>query len=140
MGIREATPQLTRPHLLIARPVLGEQPPSIRLAAWQERLAKTLIAANLNTGLSMAQLARECGLSRCHFSRAFHGSTGLSPHQWLTHQRLQRAEELLLGTRSVAEVAQDCGFADQAHFSRVFARRFGMPPSQWRLERLRRAG
>lgn len=111
--------------------------PSIRLAAWQERRAKALITANLNSGLSMEQLARECCLSRSHFSRAFHGSTGMSPHQWLTHQRIEHARALLLGQRPLAHIAQDCGFADQAHFSRVFARMAGMPPSQWRLEQLR---
>jgi AraC-like DNA-binding protein len=85
----------------------------------------------------MEQLARECCLSRSHFSRAFHGSTGMSPHQWLTRQRIERARALLLGQCTLTHIAQDCGFADQAHFSRVFARMAGMPPSQWRLERLR---
>ena len=103
-----------------------------RLSPSQERRAKELIAANLNTGLSIAHLARECGKSRCHFSRAFHGSTGMSPHQWLTQQRLARARQLLLSDLTIASIAQECGFADQAHFSRVFARIAGLPPSLWR--------
>lgn len=107
------------------------QPPA-RLAPWQERRAKELIAANLDTNLSMAHLAEACGLSRSHFSRAFRGSTGTSPHQWLTHMRIERAKALLVERQSVAEVALDCGFADQAHLARVFARLVGLSPSQWR--------
>lgn len=137
MGIHQAAAESQGKALAIA---VDRSPHGERLSGWQERLAKQLISANLNSGLSITKLARECGLSRCHFSRAFHGSTGMSPHQWLTCQRLHRAEELLLGTGSVAEVAQDCGFADQAHFSRVFARHFGVPPSQWRIQQLRLAG
>lgn len=141
MATCQSTPDFSaRPPLAACQVLKVAEPAAIRLTPWQERRAKQLLADNLNTGLSMAQLARECCLSRCHFSRAFHGSTGLSPHQWLTRQRLQRAQELLLGTRTVAEIAQDCGFADQAHFTRVFARATGMPPSQWRSDRQRRAG
>ncbi len=133
MGVRGSTPDcMTPPRLILQEP--GSAP--IRLAPRQERLAKALITANLNNGISMTWLARECGLSRSHFSRAFHGSTGMSPHQWLTQKRLERARELLLHEHAIVHIAQDCGFADQAHFSRVFARQTGMPPSQWRLERL----
>lgn len=103
-----------------------------RLAPWQERRAKELITSNLAGGLSMASLADACGLSRSHFSRAFHGSTGMSPHQWLTRMRIERAKELLVNHRSITAIALDCGFADLAHFSRVFARLVGAPPSHWR--------
>lgn len=106
---------------------------SDRLAAWQEERAKALIEASLGNGLSIAELARECAQSRCHFSRAFHGSTGLSPQQWLTRRRIERAKQLLLGDSLLTRIAQDCGFSDQAHFSRVFRRLVGSTPSQWRL-------
>ncbi|MWV18231.1 helix-turn-helix domain-containing protein [Pseudomonas sp. L-22-4S-12] len=105
----------------------------VRLAPWQERRAKALIAANLGFSLTMTHLARECSLSRSHFSRAFHGSFGMSPHQWLTQQRIIHAQRLLQSERTITAIAQDCGFADQAHFSRVFTRLVGLPPSLWRL-------
>ncbi|AHL75515.1 AraC family transcriptional regulator [Stutzerimonas stutzeri] len=104
-----------------------------RLSVWQEERAKALIEASLGSSLSIAQLARECAQSRCHFSRAFQGTTGLSPQQWLTRRRIERAQQLLLGDSLLTRIAQDCGFADQAHFSRVFRRLVGSAPSQWRL-------
>ncbi len=103
-----------------------------RLAPWQERQAKALIADSLGQNLSISRLAQACGLSRSHFSRAFRGSTGLSPHQWLTLMRIERAKTLLSEPRPVAEVALDCGFSDQAHLARVFSRLVGLTPSQWR--------
>ncbi|WAJ38926.1 AraC family transcriptional regulator [Pseudomonas sp. GOM7] len=106
--------------------------PAIRLSAWQLRRAKQLIEAHLDEPLSIAWLARECSLSRSHFSCAFHGSTGMSPHQWLTRARLARARNLLLAGNSVAAVACACGFNDQAHFARVFSRWQGLAPSRWR--------
>lgn len=111
----------------------------IRLAHWQLRRAVALIEANLDQSLSIAWLARECSLSRSHFSCAFHGSTGLSPLQWLTRARLQRAQGLLLEGHSVATVACACGFNDQAHFARVFGRSLGLAPSRWRQTQLRDA-
>ncbi|MGG2397673.1 helix-turn-helix domain-containing protein [Pseudomonas sp. SH1-B] len=108
----------------------------IRLAQWQLRRAQALIEAHLDQPLSIAWLARECGLSRSHFSCAFHGSTGLSPQQWLIRARLQRAQRLLLEGHSVAMVACACGFSDQAHFARVFGRNEGVAPSRWRQAQL----
>lgn len=103
------------------------------LASWQIRRAKELVAANLTRALSLQQVARECGLSASHFSRAFKRSTGMTPHHWLQTCRVDRAKTLLgEADRSLAEVAVACGFADQSHFIRIFARFAGSTPGSWR--------
>ena len=62
----------------------------------------------------------------------------MSPHQYLIHLRVQRAQELLLGSdRSLAQIAEQCGFADVHHFSKTFKRVFGAPPGAYR-DNLRR--
>jgi FixJ family two-component response regulator len=101
------------------------------LAPWQERRAKEVVANGLSTELPISQVATECGMSRGHFARAFKQSTGATPHQWLTRQRIEKAKGLMLEGVSLAEVALLCGFADQSHFSRVFARSEGRPPGAW---------
>jgi Helix-turn-helix domain len=69
-------------------------------------------------------------------SRAFRQSIGLPPHQWLLQRRVDKAKQLLRDSRSpLAEVAADCGFADQSHFTRVFTRAVGISPGQWRRAR-----
>jgi AraC-like DNA-binding protein len=103
------------------------------LAPWQERRAKETLSRDLSGRVSCAQVARECGLSVSHFNRAFRQSLGIAPHQWLLGLRLARAKEQLLNTHaSLAEIATNCGFADQSHFTRVFAKHEGSSPGKWR--------
>src|SRR5476649_688393 len=42
-----------------------------RLAPWQEQRAKEFMLMNLSKGVSLVQMAEECGLSRAHFARYF---------------------------------------------------------------------
>lgn len=107
------------------------------LAPWQVRRAKDLIAANLASELSLSEVANECRLSIAHFSRAFKASIGVTPHAWLQSCRLQLAEKLMrTSDMSLADIALECGFADQSHFTRVFARNLGETPGVWRRFRL----
>src|SRR5262245_29884765 len=103
------------------------------LAPWQERRAKEIIEAKLSGEIPLAQLARECGLSIGHFSRAFRRTVGIPPHQWLLHRRIDIAMRLLHSRQfSLPEVALACGFSDQSHFTRVFTRLSGTSPGAWR--------
>lgn len=103
------------------------------LARWQERRAKELMAANLTGNITLAELAKACELSVRHFTRAFRGSTGMSPHAWLLNLRIEKAKQLLTDSRrTLVDIAFDCGFADQSHFTRVFRRSIGMSPGAWR--------
>jgi len=103
------------------------------LAPWQERRAKETLSRDLSGRVSCAQVARECGLSVSHFNRAFRQSLGIAPHQWLLGFRLAHAKDQLLNTRAaLAEIATDCGFADQSHFTRVFTKHEGSSPAEWR--------
>lgn len=103
------------------------------LAPWQEKRARELIAGNLTKELSLAEIAAECRLSVAYFSRAFKSSFGMAPHAWLQEHRIQRSKVLLRrASLPLAEIAAQCGFADQSHFSRVFKRAVGVPPGEWR--------
>ncbi len=104
-----------------------------RLSAEHERRAKELLLLRADHGASIADIARECNLSRSWFIRAFARSTGRTPHQWLLEQRTEQARGLIETTRmTLAEIALTCGFADQSHLSRVFARTLGVTPGAWR--------
>ena len=99
----------------------------------QLRRAQQMMVSNLEGDFTLETLAAACGLSRAHFARAFKCSTGLPPHQWLVQQRIERAKTLLLSSRKLlAEIAQECGFADQSHFTRSFAKAMRITPSEWR--------
>ncbi|HLZ77215.1 AraC family transcriptional regulator [Phenylobacterium sp.] len=103
------------------------------LAPWQERRATEMLAANLAGDIPLAEVARACGLSVGHFSRAFRKSTGLAPHTWLLQARVEHAMTLLRQpNEALSEIALACGFVDQSHFTRVFVQRVGLTPGAWR--------
>lgn len=107
------------------------------LSRRNENRAKDIIGSRLDGDISVAELASECNLSRGVFIRAFRETTGKTPHQWLTRQRIEKAQTLLLtSAMSLAEISTNCGFADQSHFTRVFSATVGAPPSAWRRARL----
>jgi AraC family transcriptional regulator len=111
----------------LSRPVLGG------LAPWQVRRAKELLSANLDGRVPLKELAKECGLSVSHFSRAFRRTTGAAPHQWLMARRVEAAKEKLRdGRMSLSDVALACGFSDQSHLTRVFAGMVRLSPGAWR--------
>jgi len=103
------------------------------LAPWQERLSKEMIAGDLSDPKSLHEIAKACGLSVSHFSRAFRKSTGVAPHAWQLQARVESAKVMLRQrASSLSEIARACGFADQSHFTRVFARHVGLSPGAWR--------
>lgn len=103
------------------------------LSLLQERRAKEYLVANISGDVLLADVAKECGLSRGHFITAFAQTTGLTPHRWLQMHRLQRAKTLLLESSiPIAEIAVLCGFADQSHLTRVFSRHAATTPAAWR--------
>lgn len=119
----------------------GEQPAVLRptrggLAPWQERRTKDMLLAHIDGKIGLVELARECGLSRSHFARAFRMTTGMPPHQWLLARRIELAQDLLRNSKlSLQEIAIRCGFTDQSHFTKVFSRMMHMSPGEWRRSR-----
>jgi len=89
--------------------------------------------ADLATNLDLHTIAAESGYSRTHFLRIFRASTGYSPHQWLTHLRIEEAKTLLQkASNSLIDVALDCGFSSHGHFSNTFRRIVGVAPREYR--------
>jgi AraC-like DNA-binding protein len=98
----------------------------------------TYIAANFRSKLSLSEIAAASHLSPFHFSRLFSRMVGLSPSEYLLQYRLRVAEKMLClpgSYCSIAEIASEPGFADQAHFGRSFRRAFGKTPQQFRRDR-----
>jgi len=91
------------------------------------------IQEHLGENLSLNDIANELGMSQYYFCRLFKQSTGMSPHQYLIRQRVERAKRLLQQPeRSIASIAAECGFANQSHFARYFRQHTGMNPNQFR--------
>jgi AraC family transcriptional regulator len=93
------------------------------------RWVKNYINDYLERQFSIDELAGIAQLSPYHFSRAFKQSVGISPHQYVIQQRVERAKKLLLqGNMSLSEIAIACGFSHQSHLTRHFKRLTGVTP------------
>jgi AraC family transcriptional regulator len=107
------------------------------LAPWQARRVIAFIGDQIAASIQIEELAKVAKLSKSYFSRAFRSTFGQSPHAYIIGQRILRAKELMLTTGApLAEIALDCGFADQAHLSRLFRQMVGSSPSAWRRGRV----
>jgi AraC family transcriptional regulator len=114
----------------VERPKVGE------LARWRLKRAIDYVEAQLDKPVRLADVASSAGLTRMHFAAQFRAATGLRPHEYLLRRRIERAQEMLLGTgMSLVDVALSVGFQTQAHFTSVFKRYVGQPPRAWRESR-----
>ncbi len=83
--------------------------------------------------LYLAELAKLVHMSPYYFSRLFKQSTGITPHQYLTKCRIEKAKLLLKQPEfSIAYISQQVGFKDQSHFSQTFRKIVGLNPKKYR--------
>lgn len=88
---------------------------------------------HLTQSIKLEDLAASLGISQFHFSRLFKQSTGISPHQYVMQQRIERAKQLLTKEDiSIADVALECGFNSQSHLGKYFRQLVGMTPKAYR--------
>lgn len=105
------------------------------LGSGQMEAAKRLMLERLDTGISVAEVAAACALSRSHFSRRFKQSTRMPPQQWLREQRVMKSKVLLrTSSMLLVDIALTCGFYDQSHFCRAFFSSEGMTPQTWQAQ------
>jgi AraC-like DNA-binding protein len=100
-----------------------------------ERLGRVrdYIEDNLDSPLTLNEIAAVACLSPYHFSRSFKQTTGLTPHRYVMQQRVARAKALICRThRPLAVIAQEVGFTDQSHLTSVFRREMGLTPGHLR--------
>ncbi|WP_394686977.1 GlxA family transcriptional regulator [uncultured Xanthomonas sp.] len=87
----------------------------------------------LDQPLRLDALAAHARMSRRSFTRQFRQVTGTTVVQWLAHQRLVRAQQLLESTDLALErIAADCGFGSAGALRLQFTRDLGLPPSAYR--------
>jgi AraC family transcriptional regulator len=91
------------------------------------------IDKHLSEDLSLAAMAQELDMSQYYFCRLFKQSIGVSPHQHVIQQQVERAKQLLLHSNlSIAEVTQVVGFSEQSQLTRQLKLATGCTPKQLR--------
>lgn len=107
--------------------------PARRCATLTRRQAariRDLVAARIGTPLSLREMAEAVGLSEGYFVRAFKGSFGVTPYQYVLRERVALAQSLIRsGTVSLSEAAARSGFPDARRMGRTFRKVTGRSPT-----------
>ena len=127
----------------IARALVGEFPraeeaashfSAVRASTREELLRRVLrgrdfLLSRMDESVSVVDAAHAACMSPYHFLRVFRTAFRLTPHQFLTTQRLARARTLLRGGKhTVTDVCLESGFHSLGSFSSLFRRHFGVSP------------
>ena len=118
---------------LLDIPDHGAEQPNGRLTqAQMNRLMSRLGSCNGNR-LSVADMAQTVGLSESWFANVFKQTTGKTPLQWQLGKRIDLAQKLLVESElTIADIAAQLGFSDQAHLTKAFRQVVGGTPAAWR--------
>ncbi len=104
-----------------------------RLTRAQINKLNAAIGSRSDLRMTVSEMAGVVGLSESWFAAVFKQTTGKTPLQWQLSRRIERAKELLADDRlTVAEIAVQLGFSDQAHLTKVFRQIAGDTPAAWR--------
>lgn len=117
--------------------------PALQSAGALARRACLLIHANGTRAMRTEDLAREMGVHKSHFVRAFSTAMGMAPQTYIRQVRVAKARDLICEGADLSEVALMLDFSDQAHLTREFKKVFGVPPGALSRDiggRRRRAG
>ena len=67
-------------------------------------------------------------MSKSTLTRLFNTEMGISPLEYVIRERLRKAKEILLRTKSIKEACFSAGFNDVNYFTRLFKKREGVTP------------
>lgn len=91
--------------------------------------------SQLDRSITVDTLAAKANMSRRTFDRKFRASFNLSPKEWLTQQRIERAKGLLeVEAHSIERLANMAGFESATTLRHHFRRLVGVSPQQYRAQ------
>jgi AraC-like DNA-binding protein len=94
--------------------------------------AKVYIDENYHESISLEEISQRAFLSRFHFHRLFTKIYRLTPHQYITQKRLDKAKVLLAENKAVTDVCNEVGFESIGSFSVLFKKEIGFAPTYYR--------
>lgn len=108
---------------------------TIQLSPYGKEIKKTLdyIDENIDQKLCLKQLSDIAGLSPNYFHKIFTEVMKITPNDYITAGRLNKAKDLLLRTNlQIYNIADQCGFNNVSYFSFLFKKSFRLTPVDFR--------
>ena len=114
--------------------------PSLKASVREEifrrlNLARDHMIENLHVALALDEISLQASLSPFHFHRLFRMAYRLTPYEFLSFHRLERAKALLKRSKfSVSDIGSQSGFETVAAFGKRFRASTGMSPTEYRAQ------
>jgi len=99
-----------------------------------KKLKQTLsyIDENLDRKIQLSDLAHIACMSETYFSTTFKKYNGVSPWDYISIKRVEKAISLLKSTNmNKLEIAESCGFSSSSNFYKIFSKITGKTPSEY---------
>ncbi len=83
--------------------------------------------------ISVDSICKKFFISESQLRRNILKATGLSPNEYITSLRINKAKkELICTNKSIKQIAHECGFSSAYYFSRCFSQHVGTSPNRYR--------
>ena len=94
--------------------------------------ATEFINKNLSDNLTLADIAKSADLAPSYFSAVFKKITGVSPFEYITIKRVEKAISLIKnGASSMLSAAEEAGFTSSSNFYKAFFKVTGKTPKDY---------
>lgn len=115
----------------------AERAMKIKANAYSPKISKVIqyIERNLDTHLTLDELANYVDLAPSYLSRIFNQECHQSLSQFITTLRVKKGRDLIARTKmTVSEVSNYVGFKEQSYFTQCFKKHYGVTPLKYRIE------
>jgi LacI family transcriptional regulator len=98
-------------------------------------MATSLIKMNLSSAFSISELVDQLPCSRRTLEIKFREEKGISLHDYIIEEKLNKANQMLLSTAySIKVISSECGFGSLQRFHSTFLKRYNVTPSKYRVQ------
>ena len=92
---------------------------------------------NCTEQLTLGGISHHIGMSKSHFAHLFRSYTGMTFVDFLTAERIKRAETFFLDPKMhIVDIAYESGFSSISSFNRAFRKVKGCSPTEFRKTRV----
>ena len=97
------------------------------------RQAREYVFQHFHEKIMIEDMARHLGTSATYLGMVFHKSEGITLHQFILQEKIDRAKNLLrYSDYDIFTIGQYLGFASQSHFGKKFKEYTGYTPAKYR--------
>ncbi len=114
------------------KPIPGDDRTKVATKLALMRNVNAYIKENYGEKILLSDAARTLGYSKYYFAHLFKEATQISFYSYVTMMRLEKAVELLRAeSKSITEIAHECGFGSMRSFNRSFRNYYHASPKEF---------